>query len=140
MDTPHSPKFLHCWNLTIRLFSVIYQDTHWGWSYPSAEKQSVYSTAPADSTKSFGAKVSLNTNPEYHPSSILQYHQTLLVFCDIAEMPHKNVIKVKLATIVEGDQKAPFSMATTRGVGESATPFPELLHFTLDTYLYIAEC
>ena len=24
------------------------QDTRWGWSYPSAEVQSVYSTAPAD--------------------------------------------------------------------------------------------
>ena len=27
---------------------VSYQDTHWGWSYSSAEMQSVYSTAPAD--------------------------------------------------------------------------------------------
>ena len=44
--------------------------------------------------------------------------------------------KVKLATAVEGDQKALFSIATThRGVGEGATPFPGLLHFTLDTYL-----
>ena len=25
-----------------------YQDTHWGCAYPSAEMQSVYSTAPAD--------------------------------------------------------------------------------------------
>ena len=32
--------------------------------------------------------------------------------------------KVKLATIVEGDQKASFSIA--------ATPFPELANFTLD--------
>ena len=32
--------------------------------------------------------------------------------------------------IFEDDQKAPFSI----GVGESATPFPELLHFTLDMY------
>ena len=35
-------------------------------------------------------------------------------------------IKVKLATLVEGNQKAPFSIAT---------PFPGLLHFTLDLYL-----
>ena len=34
--------------------------------------------------------------------------------------------KVKLATIVEGDPKAPFSIAT---------PFPGLLHFTLEPYL-----
>ena len=35
------------------------------------------------------------------------------------------VSKVKLATIVEGDPKAPFSIATT----------PGLLHFTLEPYL-----
>ena len=40
---------------------------------------------------------------------------------------------VKLATVVEGGQKAPFSIATTRGVGEGATRLPRLLHFTLDT-------
>ncbi len=42
----------------------------------------------------------------------------------------------KLATLVEGDPKAPFSIATTGvGVGEGGTPFPGLLHFTLDPYL-----
>ena len=34
-----------------------------------------------------------------------------------------------MATVVEGDQKAPFSIATT--------PYPGLLHFTLDTYLIL---
>ena len=38
-----------------------------------------------------------------------------------------------MATVVEGDPKDPFSKATT-GVGEGATPFPGLLHFTLDPY------
>ena len=38
-----------------------------------------------------------------------------------------------LATIVEGDQKAPFSIAITPRGG--AIPFPGLLHFTLDLYL-----
>ena len=37
-------------------------------------------------------------------------------------------IKVKLATEIEGDQKVPFSIATT-------PPFSWLLHFTLDPYL-----
>ena len=41
----HSPK--HYWNVIIRLFSVISR-TLVGGGYPSAEKQSVYSTAPAD--------------------------------------------------------------------------------------------
>ena len=40
-------------------------------------------------------------------------------------------IKVKLATLVEGEQKAPFS------IGEGATPFSGLLHFTLDSYLIL---
>ena len=49
--------------------------------------------------------------------------------------------EVKLATVVKGDQKSPFSIATTpRYGGEGATLFPGLLHFTFDTYLYIAEC
>ena len=42
---------------------------------------------------------------------------------------------MKLATIVEVYPKAPFSIATTPGIGEGSTPFPGLLHFTLDTYL-----
>ena len=45
--------------------------------------------------------------------------------------------KVKLATVVEGDQQAPFSKATAEDVGVGTTPFPGLLHFTLDTYLVL---
>ena len=48
-----------------------------------------------------------------------------------------NISKVKLATLVEGDPKAPFSIATTPNVGEGASPFPGLLHFTLDPYLIV---
>ena len=44
--------------------------------------------------------------------------------------------KVKFVTVVEGDPKAPFSIATTpRCFGKSATPFLGLLHLTLDTHL-----
>ena len=46
-------------------------------------------------------------------------------------------ISSKLATVVEGEQKAPFSIATTPRCREGATPFPGLLHFTLDTYLIL---
>ena len=45
---PHSPKLQHHWNLRIRLFSVISRSLVGGWSYPSAEVQSVYSIVPAD--------------------------------------------------------------------------------------------
>ena len=48
-------------------------------------------------------------------------------------LPSAEDCKVKLVTVVEGDPKAPFSI----GVREGATPFPELLHFTLDLYLMI---
>ena len=40
---------------------------------------------------------------------------------------------IKLVTSVESDPKAPFSI----GVGEGATPFPGLLHFTFDPYLIV---
>ena len=48
-----------------------------------------------------------------------------------------SLVKVKLPTIVEGDQKAPFQLLLHQGVGEGTIPFPELLHFTLDTYLIL---
>ena len=41
----------------------------------------------------------------------------------------------KLVTEVEGDPKAPFSIATTLRRREGVTSFPRLLHLTLDTYL-----
>ena len=42
-----------------------------------------------------------------------------------------------LATSVEGDPKAPFSKATTLRCRGGATPFPGLLHFTIDPYLIV---
>ena len=45
------------------------------------------------------------------------------------------VVKVKLATIVEGDPKAPFSIATTPRYRGGRYSFPGLLYFTLDPYL-----
>ena len=49
----------------------------------------------------------------------------------------KYISKVKLATVVEGDQKAPFSIATTPRCRGGHYSFPGLLHFTLDTYLIL---
>ena len=46
-------------------------------------------------------------------------------------------VKVNLVTTVEGDQKAPFAIATTPRCRGGATPFPGLLYFTLDTYLIL---
>ena len=45
--------------------------------------------------------------------------------------------KVKLATIVKGDLKAPFSIATTPRCRGGRYSFPGLLYFTLDPYLII---
>ena len=42
----------------------------------------------------------------------------------------------KLATVVEGNQKAPFSIATTLRCRRRCYSFPELLHFTLICTLY----
>ena len=41
----------------------------------------------------------------------------------------------KLATVVDDDPKAPFTIATT--VREGDTPFSWLLHFTFDPYFII---
>ena len=40
-----------------------------------------------------------------------------------------------LVTEVKRDPRAPISILLHRGVREGATPFPGLLHFTLDPYL-----
>ena len=45
--------------------------------------------------------------------------------------------KVKLATVIKGDQMAPFSIATTPRCKGGCYSFPGLLHFTLDTYLIL---
>ena len=39
------------------------------------------------------------------------------------------------SSVVEGDPEAPFFYNHYSDVGEGATPFPRLLHFTLDPYL-----
>ena len=38
-----------------------------------------------------------------------------------------------MATVVEGHQKATFLIATTPRCSGGATPFPGMIHFTLDT-------
>ena len=47
------------------------------------------------------------------------------------------ISKVKLATIVEGNPKAPFSIATTPRCRRGRYSFPGFLYFTLDPYLLI---
>ena len=44
-------------------------------------------------------------------------------------------VKVKMATIVEGNPKAPFSIASTPMCRGGRYSFPGLLYFTLDPYL-----
>ena len=44
---------------------------------------------------------------------------------------------VMLATLVEGDQKALFSIATTPRCRRRHYSFPCIVHFTLDTYLIL---
>ena len=65
----HSPKLQHYWNLTIRFFSVISSTLMvGGGSYPFAEVQSMYSTAPAN-----WAIVVLIKNLTQHTSSSLLF-------------------------------------------------------------------
>ena len=65
----------------------------------------------------------------YHSSklSLSNYERD---FCTFYYQPNK-----KLATIVEGNSKAPFSIATTLMCRGGRYSFPGLLYFTLDPYL-----
>ena len=49
-------------------------------------------------------------------------------------------IKVKLATVVEGDQKAPFSIATTPRCRGGCYSFPWIAPLYPSYVPYIAEC
>ena len=66
-----------------------------------------------------------------NPTFVYRLHSTL---CPVTfQTDHVYIYiykKVKLATRVEGNPKL-----LHQGVGESATPFPGLLHFSLDPYL-----
>ena len=68
---------------------------------------------------------------------LLLYCQTRLLFFFFLFLFFHSKVKVKLTTLVEGDPKLPFSIATTPRCREGATPFPGLLHFTLDPYLIV---
>ena len=61
---------------------------------------------------------------------------TLYLFILSFDYVHRKLIKVKLMTVVEGDQKAPISILD-QGLGEGTIPFPGLFNFTLDTYLIL---
>ena len=81
-------------------------------------------------------------NSEFSGSQTGYFTKTkasVLYFLPIAEGRNGIYNKIKMATIVEGDQKAPFSIATTSRCGgaDGATPFPVLLHYALDTYLIL---
>ena len=54
--------------------------------------------------------------------------------------PDQIDIKVKLATVVEGDQKAPFSIATTSKYRVGCFPFPRIAPLYPWYVHYIAEC
>ena len=88
--------------------------------------------------------VSDGTEPEYHLSS---YCFAGTVFFPIRKqciMNSRNsdfnilwkfATVSKLANLVEGNMKAPFSIPTTPKCREGATPFSRFLHLTLDPYL-----
>ena len=53
---------------------------------------------------------------------------------------HNSVSKVKLVTVDEGDQKAPFSIATTPRCRGGRYSFPWIASLYPLYVLYIAEC
>ena len=61
----------------------------------------------------------------------IHYHQDRKIAKSNITSNHK----VKLATIVEGNPKAPFSIATTPMCRGGRYSFPGLLYFSLDPYL-----
>ena len=70
------------------------------------------------------------------PKLVLQLTDVLLLYSILRVYKYtREHKKVKLATIVEGNPKAPFSIATTPRCRGGRYSFPGLLYFTLDPYL-----
>ena len=104
----HFPRLLYYWSLTIRLLGV----------FPvCAEMQLVYSIAPAD-------LVVFLCLTAYQPSWVTESHKNT-----------SRIAKKKLVTVVEGDLKVPFSIATIPRCREGHYSFPWIV--TLDTHLII---
>ena len=99
--------------------------------YSSAEMQSVYSTAPTDCAHTYDNHVL------HH---IILY--IICIFYNIYIYIHTYVytIKVKLATLVEGNQNAPFSIATTLICRRGHNSFPWIAPLYPWYVPYIAEC
>ena len=66
---------------------------------------------------------------------LLFYFQCISMVKSLGIHLHYKNSKVKWATIVEGNPKAPFSIATTPRCRGGRYSFPGLLYFTLDSYL-----
>ena len=80
--------------------------------------------------------IALSRFSKLHPVST-QFHIFISNTNDLYTIIWFQVIKVKLVTVVKGNQKAPFSIATTLKCRGEHNSFPGLLHFTLDTYLIL---
>ena len=65
----------------------------------------------------------------------LKKFDTIAIFYLIWQFLLRYISKVKLTTIVEGNPKAPFSIATTPRCRGGRYSFPGLLYITLDPYL-----
>ena len=103
---------LNSWNLSSQIrpcctFIYVTFKSHTEWS--NAQYVSISTTM-----------ILLITAGTYHSLKLLRSH-------DI----------VKLATLVEGDSKAPFSIATTLGCRVGCYSFPWIALFTLDPYLIL---
>ena len=159
----NSPKLQHFWSLTIKLFRFIY-GTLSGVSYLSAVIQSAYFQPQPTRPPGKGrvlfchyTKVYSDLKWKYLLEFIKQsniyvgkcfvYDRNtwyLITVCKQKIIIKKRIdiwchilSKVKLATVVEGDPKAPLSIATTPRCRGGDYTFPGLLHFTLDPYLIL---
>ena len=141
---PHSPKSQHHWDLTIRLFSVILRTLIVGVLPLCRGEVGVFYIIIW-----YGSKVRERCSALLFISMLYLLkrehsgHPWLFLFVVFLFLLHdflSNIVKVNLATVVEGDQKAPFSIASTLRCRRGRHSFPLITRLYPWYVSYIAEC
>ena len=142
----HFSKLQHYWSLTIRLFSIISRKFvvggggfihRWG-------RQPTYKSE----MNLFHFALKLLRKAWIHPSSMNGWIVYQAEFFSLGERTslgegnhwNQTSCKVKLATLVEGDPKAPFSIATTPRCRGERKSFPWIASFYPWSIPYNVEC
>ena len=132
---PHSPKLRHYWSLTIRLFSVISRTlVSGGGGLTPLQRSSRCILQPKLTGQECNIKININ-HPHRNRTEGMQYKKEYICGYLCFWFHYK-----LLTTVVQGDHKAPFSIATTLWCRGGCYSFPWIAPLYPWYVPYIVEC